>query len=309
MARRLAIQGYQLRYELIGVEHMGAIDEAWTARLAAPEASRHPLFRAYIGSARIRRPEGMEWAGALAISALFVPGRLVEFEGPNGAFDIVLPPNYYGGTITREEVREAIARDLVARVEPTDLMPLKTLAAWSGLGRYGRNNIIHVEGMGTSLILMSFWTQAPPGGLPAPPGPAFLERCETCSLCARSCPTLAIPSAFGCIDAGRCLSLYNEVEGEFPDWIPTDSHNALIGCVRCQMDCPENTAFKKGLERFGPFGPEELRLILEARPGPSADAALARLVADDDPESLAAYRPVMGRNLRAFMAARRIDVS
>jgi len=54
-------------------------------------------------------------------------------------------------------------------------MPLKTLAAWSGLGRYGRNNIIHVEGMGTSLILRSFWTQAPPGGSTSPEEPADPE--------------------------------------------------------------------------------------------------------------------------------------
>jgi epoxyqueuosine reductase len=309
MARRMAIRDFPLSYELIGAESLGAMDEAWTRRLASPEVTGNEVFRSYIGSARVRRPESMEWAGALVISALFVPGRIIEFDSADGPVRIVQPPNYYGGTVKREEVRAAIARDLGARVEPTDLMPLKTLAAWSGLGRYGRNNIIYVEGMGTSLVLRSFWTETPPGGLPAPPGPAFLERCDTCSLCVRSCPTAAIPPAFGCIDAGRCLSLYNEIEGEFPAWIPTDSHNALIGCTRCQMDCPENSAFKEGLAKGESFDREELGMILAGKAGPASDAALARLIADDDPESLAANRPVMGRNLRAFMEARRLGVT
>ncbi len=306
MTNRIEVRGTPLAYALLGVESLPAIDEAWRARLSSPEVTANEVFRSYIGEARALRPAGFEWARALAVAAFFVPGRLVGLEGSEGRFEVLLPPNYYVGGLTRAEVRDALAAGLGGRVERAGLLPLKTLAAWSGLGRYGRNNILYVEGMGTSIVLSAFWAEAPGAEIPPPPGPAFLGRCASCRLCEGACPTGAIPPEPGCIDAGRCLSLFNEIEGEFPSWLAPDSHNALIGCGRCQLACPEDAPFRAGLVPHGPFGRRETELILAGAEGAEADAALARLLSTEDAETLAAHRPVLSRNLRAFMEARRL---
>ncbi|HRY53809.1 MAG TPA: 4Fe-4S double cluster binding domain-containing protein [Spirochaetia bacterium] len=306
MAARIEVSGSELRYELIGAEHLGAIDEAWSARAASPGLSRHPVFRGYIEGFRAARPAGLEWAGALVIAALFSPGRVVEFSLPGGELRLLQPPNYIPWPASREAIRAALARELGCRVELASALPLKTLAAWSGLGRYGRNTIIYVEGMGSSANLAAFWAGLAGRSLPPPPGPAFLKRCSSCEACARACPTGAIPPVLGGIDAARCLPLYNEIEGEFPAWLDPASHNALKGCARCQEACPEDAPFRERRLRHGPFGEAELASLLRGAADPASDAVLARLLSEEDEESLAAERPVMRRNLAAFIEAERL---
>ena len=92
MAASIEVSGSELRYELIGAEHLGAIDEAWSARVASPGLSRHPVFRGYIEGFRAARPAGLAWAGALVIAALFSPGRVVEFSLPGGELRLLQPP-------------------------------------------------------------------------------------------------------------------------------------------------------------------------------------------------------------------------
>jgi len=115
----------------------------------------------------------------------------------------------------------------------------KLLAVLSGLARFGRNNICYVEGLGSYFNLRAFYTDVPCGGGNETRPMAFLDGCGTCGLCARNCPTGAI-GANPVIDASRCLSQYNEVEGEIPSWIPASAHHTIISCLRCQEACPAN---------------------------------------------------------------------
>ena len=78
-----------------------------------------------------------------------------------------------------------------------------------------------------------------------------------------------------------------------PAWIPASAHNALVGCLRCQLTCPgneerlgqtwdlgevseaETTALLEKFKRINGGGDlayiaRNLRLILEAPRGPKA---------------------------------------
>ncbi len=71
------------------------------------------------------------------------------------------------------------------------------------------------------------------------------------------------------INAGKCITLYNEINCEFPQWIDPGAHNALKGCMRCQFTCPGNSKSIKLTERFDDVTEEETKMILEGKPDES----------------------------------------
>jgi epoxyqueuosine reductase len=72
--------------------------------------------------------------------------------------------------------------------------------------------------------------------------PKALDRCETCDACLKRCPTGAITQDRFLLRAERCLTYHNEGDAEFPAWIDPSCHHCLVGCMRCQLVCPENRA-------------------------------------------------------------------
>ena len=113
----------------------------------------------------------------------------------------------------------------------------KLLAALSGLGQYGRNNICYVGEFGSYIGLEAHYTDI------SYEGPVRTElrmaACATCGLCRAACPTGAIGDT-QVIDANHCLSMFNEGRGRIPRWIPRTAHHTLSGCLRCQECCPQN---------------------------------------------------------------------
>lgn len=140
------------------------------------------------------------------------------------------------------------ARGFSARSAPR--LPLKRLAARSGLARYGRNNICYVEGMGSFLAFAALFTD-----LAAEEGPwlelAPMDECRGCAACLGSCPTRAIRPDRFLIDNERCLSYFNEGPGEFPAWIPASAHHSPYDCLFCQLACPVNA--RDAGKPIGPF--------------------------------------------------------
>ncbi len=111
-------------------------------------------------------------------------------------------------------------------------LPLKLLAVQSGLGRYGRNNVCYVPGMGSFFQLAAyysnmqartdFWQE-----------PKAMPICENCHACHLNCPTRAISNDRFLLNAEKCLVFHNEKRGNIPfaDWIDPSWHNCLIGCA------------------------------------------------------------------------------
>ena len=142
-------------------------------------------------------------------------------------------------------------------------LPLKLLAVRSGLGKYGRNNVCYIPGLGSFFRLSVFitdyefeedsWGEA-----------KAMENCAGCSVCIDSCPAGAIGSERFLIRAHRCITYLNESDNPMPEWVKPEWHNALIGCMRCIITCPCNRKFIDAVDEKIRFSEEETRLILNA---------------------------------------------
>ena len=213
-------------------------------------------------------------------------------------YEVVVPPHYAGYHAVPDGLTAVVTEALTSgghravRFEP----PLKTLAACSGLARYGRNNIAYVPGLGSYLMLAACATDAPPPA-DAPWGePQRLARCERCSACLRACPGGAIRPDRFLLQTDRCLTSVNESEHPFPDWVDPAWHHAAVGCLRCQQSCPENAAVELGVADPEVFDDEETAAILAGHGefGAAAREKLARCGLDYSPTLIA-------RNLHALL--------
>jgi epoxyqueuosine reductase len=238
-------------------------------------------------------------AKTIIIVAMPQPINRFWFQWRGASYSADIPPTYFAEP---EQARiEAILNDVL---QPAGYklakarVALKTLAVRSGLARYGRNNISYIAGMGSFYRLVAFYTDCPceeDNWQEA----KMMKACAKCSLCRESCPTGIIPNDRFLIHAEHCLSQFNEAESNFPDWIKPDWHNALIGCLRCQLVCPVN---KPNLGKIAPgstFSEEETALILKKLPlekmASQTRQKLSRLVDEE-------IYPVMARNLNALIA-------
>jgi epoxyqueuosine reductase len=231
----------------------------------------------------------------------------ISFDVDGRSFDAVLPPTYFRYRALFEEVRLDLARNVLkgARVEYL-AAPLKATAGRLGLIADGRNNIGYVAGVGSYFQLCGYLTDA---GLPKMRASGtdkglLLEQCENCGICSSMCPTGAITEERVLLRADHCLTYANENPGDWPDWVNSQAHNCLVGCLECQRACPANPELE--IEDTGlSFSAAETRLLLSGKQ-----------TADDRAESGIRSKlawlgqpyieSVLGRNLKALIQSRDI---
>ena len=223
-------------------------------------------------------------------------------------YEIMIPPNYYDDGTTVNDFKNLTLNDIIKepgyKVEFTRKLHVKLLAVRSGLGKYGRNNICYVDGWGSMINLFAFftdfqfeednWTEM-----------KMMEQCESCSICINNCPTNAIPSPSDenfVINAGNCISVYNEIKGLLPDWIPSDAHNALIGCMRCQKLCPNNREIINLAEKLEDITENETKALLEGQPDEKMVISLAKKLKMFNPPDADKVLPVIKRNLELIIS-------
>jgi len=210
-------------------------------------------------------PQRLSGAKSIIIIAIRQPMVVVIFEWNGKDHSVRIPPAY--DVIAEAETQHRLEEILQPEgytVAPATL-PLKLLAARSGLVEYAKNNICYVPGMGSFHRLVAFYTDLPcheeHWGRPA-----LLERCSTCEACVVKCPTHAISTDRFLLRAERCLTFHNEHAKEFPLYVDRSWHHCLLGCLLCQRFCPENKKFLDWSEERGRFSEEETTLILRGVP-------------------------------------------
>lgn len=251
---------------------------------------------------RFIHPEDLHAAGSIIIVAMPRPQTPVNFSLNGKAITLTLPPTYARYDEINHEIGE-ILTTLLARegfqVAPTSL-PLKLLAASSGLIEYGRNNIGYIAGMGSFFQLVGYYSD-----LPVAEDdwhvPRMMERCKSCQACLKKCPTGAISADRFLLHAERCLVFHNERSSAhpFPDWIEPGMHNCLMGCMICQQYCPEDKPFLGWYEESVNFSNEETRMLLKGSVrNELADETIRKLETLELMESL----DLFPRNLGVFFS-------
>jgi epoxyqueuosine reductase len=286
------LEGFQMRS--VSIKHLLELREDIEKRLDLVDKHLAEFYLKFDYDMSGTLPE----ARFLLIVSFPQPITRASFTWQGKSYNGDIPPTYiWQADNTR--VKDALTRIVesagykLAQVR----LPMKTLAVRSGLAQYGRNNITYVPGYGSFQRLAVFATDAffgedNWGELTS------MKACETCIICRDNCPTRCIPADRFLLHAENCLTWYNERADTLADWIKPDWHNALIGCMRCQLVCPVN---KKQLNKVvqGPiFSEEETRLVLQKRPLDSLPDETRRKIVeialDDSPE-------ILGRNLELLI--------
>ena len=260
------------------------------------------LLAEYAESLTFSCPEEVGAPRALIVAASQSPVLKVRFQLESGPFEAVIPPTYISSDATERclEVMRSILDPAGFRVGRAR-MPVKLLAVRTGLAQYGRNNVAYVRNMGSLVRLDAFCTDAPLHVEDyRSKGSWRLSCCPPCRNCHHVCPTGCIPYDGKVIDAERCLTYFNEHEGEWPEWVDPRGHNSLVGCMRCQEMCSANRVHLRIPRVIAEFDREETDWILRDLPaGQLPPGVRAKLTALD----LEDYSTVLGRNLRALVAA------
>jgi epoxyqueuosine reductase len=215
------------------------------------------LWNEYYSSLKLDVPEGMEAARSILIAAAPSSAVRVTFYVGENNRSFLIPPTYMPRHW--KSIKERVEKAVEGHETWKAYLPKKLLAVMSGLASYGRNNITYVRGLGSYIRLQAYLTTAgPESGIR---GIEHETMCGSCAACVSACPTGAITKESFKINAERCITMYNERDGAFPEWIPEGAHNCIVGCMRCQLCCPINKGRLK-TEKGPVFDETETRLIL-----------------------------------------------
>ena len=292
------------RYRAVGAEVVQDLNGTFTLLLERGILAKS-LYAEYADSLEFVPPAGLDEVRSLVVVAAPSPSVKVLFHLDGGSIEAVIPSTYISSEVRArcEEMLRGVlgpAGFSMARAR----VPVKMLAARSGLAEYGRNNLAYVEGLGSQVRLDAFATDAdlippgePRGGRSRPA--RRMDACATCEACHHACPTGCIPYVEGSevIDAKRCLTYLNEHEGAWPYWLDSGSHNCLVGCMRCLRACPVNRHHLGREATVAEFDREETAIILRNLPSEELPVLLRAKLGRLDMEG---YSRVLGRNLRAL---------
>ena len=229
------------------------------------------------------------------------PQTRVVFNRGDKKVPLLIPPTYAEYSVDPAGIEKQLNELLgggphAARVKS---LPEKILAVRSGLGVYGRNNIIYVQGMG-SFVLLSVYYSDMECGKENWHDMSVMKACANCRLCLNQCPTGAIPEDRYLVKAERCITYFNEFteSPDFPQWLDPRGHNCIIGCLHCQKCCPQNKRFLDNVVDAAQFDARETEMLLsgsplESLPGETADRVRAL--------KLEYYYHLLARNLKVLM--------
>ena len=109
----------------------------------------------------------------------------------------------------------------------------REVAYQAGLGWYGKNANLLIDGAGSYFVLGSVLTDAPL----APVATSVKDGCGSCRRCIDNCPTQAIVAP-GVVDARKCLAWLLQKPGVFDTSFRIALGDRIYGCDDCQEVCP-----------------------------------------------------------------------
>lgn len=254
----------EYKYRTFSVDHIGEVKDWFDNLKKENKISDDKTFHSYIDNF-VFKPETI-MPGAKSFIIISLPQKVLALivNYKNNKYEILIPAGYSDDGVKFTDLKDRLMNDIIKDPSKKLLekvrLPLKTLSVKSGLAEYGKNNITYVDGYGSYHQLIGFYTDK---ALDDNWGPLkLLRECKGCSVCINNCPTKCFRDDNFVIDVGKCLPLYNELPDPTPDWIDPKAHNALVGCIKCQWDCPANAEANKKTERFAELTHEETEFLL-----------------------------------------------
>jgi epoxyqueuosine reductase len=298
---RLRERGFQAR--IVTVSHLHQLQKEIDS-LRSLALLDNQFYQDRLAWFNFQVPEDLPKAQSLIVVAVPRPQTRAIFIWNGQRRPLILPPTYTAYDGITKQVGDLLAKILREEGYKSTgtALPLKLLAARSGLVQYGRNNIGYVSGLGSFLQLVAVysdlrceedsWQE-----------PTMMNSCVDCEFCRRACPTGAISSDRFLLRAERCIVYHNEKKGDvpFPEWMATSWHNCIVGCMHCQRVCPQN---KEVIQRTGEeeeFSEEETALLLE---GVLHDKLPVKTLRKLEHLSLVDYLESLPRNLGIFFRKR-----
>jgi epoxyqueuosine reductase len=266
------------QYRTVAIDHLAEMKSALGGLNRDGKVSQQKTIQSYLKDLEYQAPKEMPNARSLIVVATPWRLRLVGFRWRGKELALLIPGGYfyYENESFREPLRREVARRVVGAPGAKLVFanpPLKTLAVRSGLAEYGKNNIAYVDGYGSFHVLWAFYSDAVLVDQWTRPY-RMMRICEGCSICIRGCPTQAIRESEFVVEAGRCITTYNEMKETLPSWIDAKAHNAFIGCLRCQNDCPVDRGLNQGYEHVADLTEAETALLLEERHDAKVEARI-----------------------------------
>jgi epoxyqueuosine reductase len=292
------------KFKTISIDHLNDLQKDIDKIKRSGKISKHPVFKSYIKNKKFKLPENFPEAKFIVVMAVFTKLMRVNFHLDGATYETIIPPQYYDDGISMDDLLKTIQQQIIKepdyRIEKASQIHLKLLAARSGLGNYGRNNIIFVDGMGSFITLYAFFTDFK-FDEDNWQGIKMLEECERCRNCLGICPTSCITKERFVIDVTKCITLYNEIDGKFPKWIHRSWHNALMGCMKCQIPCPANEKVPDYAGRLEDVAEEETRKILQGESDEELIHSLNKKLKGFAPATSKEYFPIFTRNLSVLI--------
>jgi epoxyqueuosine reductase len=296
------------KYRTLPVTRFPALQTEFDRVRQSGTISRAKTFVDQLAPLSFKIPADFPGAKSVVVVAAFVKPMYANFRLDGNSYRILVPPQYYRDDMNAAALKGVVQKDIVKTagsrvVDVSERIPLKLLAARAGLGYYGRNNLIFVEGMGSYNLLYAYLTdyQFPEDGWTQL---EVLDRCRRCDHCDRICPTGCIVRSNFVIDIDRCLTLYNEHPGAFPNWVPANAHHALMGCLKCQSPCPVNGGIADLYGTLEDISEEETRKILNGAPDDPLLNVLQRKLRNFRAAQSRQVFPVLTRNLGVLVRSR-----
>jgi len=295
------------KYRTLPVSRFPQLQTEFSAARNNSQLGRSKMYLDQIAPLNFRVPGDFPNAKSIIVFAVYSKNMYSNFWLDGRSYRIMIPFQYYNDDLNADKLKGIIQKEIVKNpgarmVDVSSKVPLKLLAARSGLGRYARNGLVFVDGMGSYNMLYAFLTDQP-SAQDNWTSLEILDECNHCHACERTCPTRCISRWSYSVNIDKCLTLFNENPGEFPNYILGSMHHALMGCMQCKAPCPANEGIAELSGTMEDVSEEETRKILKGAPDDVLLKSLQRKLRQFRAAGSRDQFPILKRNLSVLIRA------